>query len=65
MVFKNVCVLVLWTKVASALEGLTNVIGPYLKGPMGHKCLCVFTSDIPDLIRTASESGNMIAFTKK
>ena len=24
MVFKNLCVLVLWTKVASALEGLSN-----------------------------------------
>ena len=25
MVFKNLCILVLWTKVASALEGLTKV----------------------------------------
>ena len=25
MVFKNICVLVLWTKVASALEGLRDV----------------------------------------
>ena len=24
MVFRNICVLVLWTKVASALEGLNN-----------------------------------------
>ena len=24
MVFKNLCILVLWTTVASALEGLTN-----------------------------------------
>ena len=26
MVFKNICVLVLWTKEASALEGLTCVL---------------------------------------
>ena len=28
MFFKNLCVLVLWTEVASALEGLTLEIGP-------------------------------------
>ena len=34
MVFKNICVLVLWTKVpASALEGLRQQIGPALINP--------------------------------
>ena len=28
IVFKNLCVIVLWTKVASALEGLGTLFGP-------------------------------------
>ena len=30
MVFKNLCVFVLWTKVGSALEGLNCLVPPYI-----------------------------------
>ena len=30
MVFKNICVIVLWMKVASALEGLRNMYRVYI-----------------------------------
>ena len=29
MIFKNLCVLVLWTKIASALEGLMDVLSQF------------------------------------
>ena len=32
MVFKNLCVLVLWTKVASALKGLIRIEAPSVSG---------------------------------
>ena len=38
MFFKNLCVLVLWTRVASALEGLI---------PFGYKCRQLFR-DVPE-----------------
>ena len=36
MIFKNICILVLWTKVASALEGLKPIPG-FLKKCDGKK----------------------------
>ena len=33
MVFKNLCILVLWTKVASALEGLSIIPVRWIKKP--------------------------------
>ena len=42
MVFKELCILVLWTKVASALEGLKVVTRKKiqsLSGPYRHKCV--------------------------
>ena len=37
MVIKNICILVIWTKVALALEGLTNYLGESSKfGPDQH-----------------------------
>ena len=42
MVFKNLCIFVLWMKVASALEGL--VVCPYAMGCSGRNPLCTLES---------------------
>ena len=55
MVFKNLCILVLWRKVASALEGLNGKV-------VDHICTQLFHHALKQIIQRAK---NLVCFDKQ